>query len=840
MAQTLNLTDGTTTHDLIGATYTARAGTLNMGNPTRQQVESSNIFGSRWDLIAHQFTKRVISMGLYITASDIDDLSTAIQNINKAITAAKENAISNIGNPWKVTWNPGGNALNVTFRIQNGYLTIPPTAWTQVSAMQTSNPYIANAVLSLECDPFGEGAEETILNYVKDPSFEVAGTALADWTEAKDGDHTVTTTRITTDAYYGNACLQIALTNSTGSGSTSRDQIITATAGEVWSIGGWYKITAQSGSNGRIRIRFQWQDSGGGVISQTSTDVTTGVTADWTQIKKENQTAPSNTVSFKLSITGTSDSSGGTVTVLWDGIIAVKAASIPTAWVSSSTIANHLDDAAQAHTNYIDVHPTLGDIPAAIQLKYAEDQAHTALWAGARHGTRQYDAIAGFWHEAEDFDSWTLETSDGDTSGGVYARHMTQVQVDNTSTGVTTNATSITEAHTVAATTRNTCLIAIVHAKDGTGAYTVPETVVWSGDEAFTKLNDQSQTIGAYTIRVSIWYRANPTAETSNVVATMGGTADEINIGVISCYNVDQTTPMANGEETSGTGTSVSDAVTSALGDLVVMGISADTSTGAVTMSIGSGETERYDVQTTALGNGGFTEPGGDGSTTMSPTLSRSEQFVACSGAIKAAGVAGTAAAPLVATKSISSPPRGTYRALVRAKDTSDAWAVAMGYAYGGVTQDPSVAGHYTALNTGYYTWLDVGSLVIPPTTLPTNSTLGAFTLRLAYYRTSGSGESTIDFDAVMLMPADFGSNYVSKASAQNVVVLDSISPQSSLSLWDTSDVFQSRPQQEGTVPYIDPAGSRIYFLVDDTSSANITHGGQVSVVIRPRYLVIG
>ena len=89
-------------------------------------------------------------------------------------------------------------------------------------------------------------------------------------------------------------------------------------------------------------------------------------------------------------------------------------------------------------------------------------------------------------------------------------------------------------------------------------------------------------------------------------------------------------------------------------------------------------------------------------------------------------------------------------------------------------------------------------------------------------------------------MPSDFGANYVSKTSATNVVVLDSISPVASLSLWDTSDVFQSRPQQDGTPPFIDPAGTRVYFLVDDSASANITHGGQVTVTVRPRYLVVG
>ena len=91
-----------------------------------------------------------------------------------------------------------------------------------------------------------------------------------------------------------------------------------------------------------------------------------------------------------------------------------------------------------------------------------------------------------------------------------------------------------------------------------------------------------------------------------------------------------------------------------------------------------------------------------------------------------------------------------------------------------------------------------------------------------------------------MLMPTDGGMNYVSKTSAQDVVVLDSISPQPSLSLWNTSDVFQSRPQQEGSPPYVDPDGTRIYFLVDDGATATITHGGQVTVTIRPRYLVVG
>ena len=834
MARVLNLTDGTTTHDLIGGTYTARAGTLNLGNPSRQQVESANIFGSRWDLIAHAFTKRVISMGLYITASDIDDLSTAIQNINKAIQDAKGNAMNNVGNPWKLTFNPGGNALNITFRIQNGYLTIPPTAWTVATGMKTANPFIANAVLTLECDPFGEGAQETILNYVGDPSFEVAGTALADWTTSHSGSHTVSSARVTTDAKYGNACLSIAITNSSGGASSGRTQSLTAAATEVWSFGVWHKITAQSGSNGRIRLQVQWKDSGGSVLSTVNSDVTTGVHSDWTQIKLENQTAPSSTATALLGLMGVSDASGGTVTVLYDGVMAVKASALPTAWVSGADLNNHFDDDAQAHLNYIDIHPNLGDIPAAVQVKYSEDQAHTVLWAGARHGTRQYDA--GLWHEAEDFDTWASEPSDAATSGGKHGRFIPAIAVDNVSTHVQTYAagSTITEAHTVA-DNGNRLLLAAVHAE---GSTNLPSGVTWAGS-AMTKFNEASfSNTGA-----SLWYIVGGATGTNNCVATFASTPNAVGIGVMSLYGVDQGTPLADSQTQTGGSFVIAQAHTSSTGDLVVGVASLDgLGVSPLTGAAGSGETERYDFEDSGsrVASLMYTEENTGSSVTINITISGGICNFAYVGAVVKGGGAGTAAAPSTVTEVITTPPRGTYRVLVRAKDTTDAWALAMGYTYGGVTVSPSIAAHYTALDTGYYTWLDVGSIVIPPTTLPENSTLGAFSLVLSFYRTSGSGASQLDVDAVMLMPTDGGMNYVSKTSAQDVVVLDSISPQPSLSLWDTSDVFQSRPQQEGSPPYVDPDGTRIYFLVDDGATATITHGGQATVTIRPRYLVVG
>ena len=68
-------------------------------------------------------------------------------------------------------------------------------------------------------------------------------------------------------------------------------------------------------------------------------------------------------------------------------------------------------------SNFVDITPNPpGDYPAKLELRCAENQAHTALWAGARHWPRRTDTPLDL--EAEDFSGWDSTPNVTGRSGG--------------------------------------------------------------------------------------------------------------------------------------------------------------------------------------------------------------------------------------------------------------------------------------------------------------------------------------------------------------------------------------------------------------------------------------
>ena len=86
----------------------------------------------------------------------------------------------------------------------------------------------------------------TVANTVADPSFEVTGAPLGDWSVG--GDATATTTRVTTESKLGLASLEIDVTAST---EAAKELLQThsgiASPGETWTASVWAKMTATSG-----------------------------------------------------------------------------------------------------------------------------------------------------------------------------------------------------------------------------------------------------------------------------------------------------------------------------------------------------------------------------------------------------------------------------------------------------------------------------------------------------------------------------------------------------------------------------------------------------------------
>jgi hypothetical protein len=142
-------------------------------------------------------------------------------------------------------------------------------------------------------------------------------------------------------------------------------------------------------------------------------------------------------------------------------------------------------------------------------------------------------------------------------------------------------------------------------------------------------------------------------------------------------------------------------------------------------------------------------------------------------------------------------------------------------------------------------TIIDLGTVTIPPISTPDNQTAASFVLSIFehfdYLLITGSNvgqEWEWDLDFVMLMPVDFGANYVSKTSGSDVILLDSMSDTKGLYLLNTSDVVQSFPtNQLGRSPEVHPNGTRIYMLAQTSSDYTVGAQSTVSVTYRPRFL---
>jgi hypothetical protein len=382
MAWTLQLLNDSTTLNINDLTnYSARSFTAPVPQ-RRMATGGANLYRHGSDIQQRVFMNRVVTVVVRINGTSQDNLIANINAINSILERASEYTTSGIGSQVKLRRKWEGATNQQDFHILEGVLNIGD----EFSSVHATNTIISTGTLTLLCEPFAYGAEESIENFVADAGFEVAGTALADWTESKTA--TGTTARDTTQApKHGVGSLKLVMTNSGGSGQViERNQTLAdVDAGEVWSFSVWVHVTALSNSKAGMVLLYNDGSATTTTVYQTST------TSDWTQLKLENQTAPSGAtqVILKLRLEATAGSATGTC--FFDSAIVVLASTVPTAWASSHAIANHYDDAAQASTNYIDINDVTGDVPALLQVRVAEGQSHDEFWSGARHGARQYD-----------------------------------------------------------------------------------------------------------------------------------------------------------------------------------------------------------------------------------------------------------------------------------------------------------------------------------------------------------------------------------------------------------------------------------------------------------------
>jgi hypothetical protein len=209
------------------------------------------------------------------------------------------------------------------------------------------------------------------------------------------------------------------------------------------------------------------------------------------------------------------------------------------------------------------------------------------------------------------------------------------------------------------------------------------------------------------------------------------------------------------------------------------------------------------------------------------------------------AGSTSPASPDAAATKTVSSPPRGQYRMLVRVK--SDAFAndvrYALGYSYGSLTVLPSVAADYTTPSNGSYRLDDLGSLAIPAVGVPDGEALPSIVFAFYMCNAGGGGnaqnEGTLLVDYLFLLPINRGSVFASKSSAQDKWLVDGISRRPGVYVLDRSnDTVKTVPTWLGAPVEAHPRGTRVYLLGHVTSGV-ISNGWNIKVTYEPRFLVV-
>jgi hypothetical protein len=819
MAWIIQISDGTTTFDCNDASNTfLNPGGFQAPAPARRlSMAGANLSRDGSTLVARRYLNRMVTINFQLKGSSTDDLASRIQSVETVLRKAVAYSMEGLGSQMqvKLQWDSASNP--VYFNILEGSFNLGANA---LSHMLTLNNRLVNVQLQITCEPFAVGTEETLENFLTDPGFEfTTGTLFADWT-VNNGTRAVDTSAPPEGLNWGK------VTANASTAQVEIKQTQTMTAGHhVFSV--TYKVTGNQSYEAFI------SDSGGTTVA--------ALTEDGTQrIATATRDSGANTA-ITAGVRTTGNVSDTDDVILLDKAYLGDGTTAPTAWVSGRALANYFEDStahSQARVNYLDIEDVPGDVPALMQVRLAENEAHTHLWMGARHDTRQRDA--GLWHEGQDFATWDTEPSEGTASGGNYGRSTSQGAYDATSESQAQGATSITLAHNCSGLKR--ILWVWVSTVDGDSNADAHSGVTYDG-VAMTQAGKANNTAGGDHIGGSLWYLVGPSTGSDNIVASFGATMDHIVLQGVSLTGIDQTTPIASPVETAtGTSTSATDTIggttTLRKDSIIVNGM---TQHDYGTLTAGTGVTERNDQIDSAnqMRSAMGTMVADADTETVAWTILSAEWCMVTVECFPD-GV-GQASTPVVKTKAIASPSEGLFRVLTRAANPDGTtWNLSMGYGYGDITKTPSVAIDYTQIASSLTAFhiLDIGSLTIPPIELPIGTTMGPYTPRLAFYKDVADGAVVdLDVDWVFFLPADEGFIYVSKTSATDVVLVDSRSKFKGVSLVNTSDVLQSVPaDQAGTAPTAHPGGTRLY-CVSDNGAADIADGWKAKITLLPRYL---
>ena len=362
-------------------------------------------------------TTRVTSQDRYGGASlEIDVVDATTVNIARRT----QDVAANAGEVWTVaTWVNVTALSNATARLRlrwsGGSESIVTQAtttsgWVQLKVEDATAPAGTASLkieLQLRAQPGGSGTAyfDGVMaiprNRTADPSFEDMSPALGEWAEDIGGGMTATTTRVTSQAKYGSASLEIDVVDAATVNIARRIQQLPANAGEVWTVATWVNVTALSDATARLRLR--WSGGTDSVVTQATT------TSGWVQLMVQDATAPAGTTSLKIELQLRIDQPGGSGTAYFDGVDAIRGSAIPS--TTESFTYDFLDRLTAASGAYAESYSynTLGNITAknGTTYDYTGSAPHAVTQVGAKAYT--YDGNGNMLTGGPRTLSWTVE-----------------------------------------------------------------------------------------------------------------------------------------------------------------------------------------------------------------------------------------------------------------------------------------------------------------------------------------------------------------------------------------------------------------------------------------------
>ena len=210
------------------------------------------------------------------------------------------------------------------------------------------------------------------------------------------------------------------------------------------------------------------------------------------------------------------------------------------------------------------------------------------------------------------------------------------VSIDAVSDG-TTEGLSVTIPHTTSGTNRLMLVGVSMAPKSG---YTV-SSITYNGDN-LSVVGTRQESDKA---RIEIWSLIAPDIGAHDVVVTLSSSDHEgAAVGVMTFTGVDQSTPLGTFTSAIDDSDSPSVNVTSAAGELVFDTLALEED-GAQNIAPGSGQTERWDLDSNKTNGGGSTEPGA-ANVTMSWSITDSRKWALGAVPIKPAVSGGMPANP--------------------------------------------------------------------------------------------------------------------------------------------------------------------------------------------------